>query len=322
MIILPGLQRGCLTITALFLTIAIGGCGAPANTSTSSPAPIRSSAPQGQPITPIPSVMPEPTTGDASAAFQTVLDYYDAINRRAYDRAYHLWAQGGAASNQTFDQFKAGFANTIQVSIQFGMASPSSIGVTVPITVVAIVNAPNNPPEDQLVQRFGGTYTVEHNAAGWQLASANITATNGDAPLPADTGDPLTLLQSYYAAIDGRDFPRAYTYWSDNGAASQQTFMQFSQGFATTNHVAIELGQPQSNGAAGSIYAEVPIVIVATQQDGSQQAFCGTYTLRRLNVPPFDRLGWRIERADIASHANVQPGSDQAKSLLTASCKA
>ena len=53
-------------------------------------------------------------------------------------------------------------------------------------------------------------------------------------------GDPLALLRSYYAAINNRDLARAYTYWSNDGAASKQNFTQFSQGFATTDHVVID----------------------------------------------------------------------------------
>jgi hypothetical protein len=257
-------------------------------------------------------------TGDEVASIQTVLDYYDAINQRAYDRAYRLWAQNGAASGQTLDQFKQGFDGTAQVSVQIGKTSASGGAVTVPI---AITSVENMTEQEQQVRRFQGNYTVQLGANGWRLAGANIAEVDGDSPPPADIGDPLALLQAYYAAINERDFGRAYTYWSNNGAASQQTFTQFSQGFATTDHVTIEAGKPQIGAAAGSAYAETPIVIVATQKDGTQQTFCGAYTLRRLNVPPFDQLGWRMDRASIAPIANVRPSSDVVQRLLTNGCK-
>jgi hypothetical protein len=347
MIKLSTLHHARLSAAALFLAAELAGCGTvrsvppgptpPATSATETTGGAPTTPPTAPPTAPAnppttapaqPTATPAasaPTTApsgeDASAAVQTVLDYYAAINQHAYDRAYHLWAQEGAASNQTFDQFQQGFANTVQVSVQFGKASASASAVTVPISITSVVNVPNGPPPGQQVQRFRGTYTVQPGANGWRIASANIAEAGGGPQPPADVGDPLAILQSYYAAINARDFARAYTYWGDNGQASGQTFTQFSQGFATTDHVAIDVGAPQSGGAAGSIFADVPIVIVATQKDGAQQTFCGTYTLRRPNVPPFDQLGWRIDHAAISQTAGVQPGSDQEKRLLANGCK-
>jgi hypothetical protein len=293
---------------------------APAAPTTPPPtsAPTNAPATQAQPAAPAPTVAPSATSESEPAAIQTVLDYYDAINQRAYDRAYHLWAQNGAASQQTFDQFAKGFDGTTQVSVQIGRTSAQGGAVTVPIAIASVVEVTN---QEQQVRRFQGSYTVQLGANGWRLASAKIAEVSGNTPPPADVGDPLALLQAYYAAINERALGRAYTYWNNNGAASQQSFTQFSQGFATTDHVTIDAGKPQIGGAAGSIYAEAPIVIMATQKDGSQQSFCGTYTLRRLNVPPFDQLGWRIERASIAPITSVQPGSDAEKRLLTNGCQ-
>ena len=79
------------------------------------------------------------------------------------------------------------------------------------------------------------------------------------------------------------------------------------------------LGTPQIGAAAGSIYAEIPALVSAKQRDGSQQTFCGTYTMRKLNVPPFDQLGWHIEKADMAQHAAV-PAADAAR-VLANGCK-
>src|SRR5262245_30180365 len=293
---------------------------APAQPPTTAPAQAPTAAP-AQPPTAAPAPTAAPSaSGDArAAAVQTVLDYYDAIGQRDYARAYHLWVQDGAASNQTFEQFQQGFADTAGVTVQLDSATASASGVAVPITITSVVNVPNH---DQEVRHFRGTYTVQPGANGWRIAAATIAEVSQPAQPPAEVADPLALLRSYYTAINSRDFPRAYTYWSNNGVASQQPFAQFSQGFATTDHVIIDAGQPQVNGAAGSAYAEVPVVIVATQQDGSQQTFCGSYMLRRLNVPPFDQFGWRIYQASVTASGNVEPGSAEAQRLLINGCKA
>lgn len=272
----------------------------------------------------------QPASGaaDYDAAVQTIVSFYDLINQQKYQEAYAYWANGGKASNQTFDQFKSGYINTVRVSLQLGavnnQSSQSDGLIAVPVTLESVVNVPNS--NDQQVQQFSGTYTVQPapsgqgGATGQQIVSANIQPANGPLP-PTAFNDPVQTLQNYYTALNRREFAPAYTYWNDGGIASQQTFPQFAQGFADTDRVVVDYGTPQGQGAAGSLYTDIPVVIVATKNNRAKQSFCGTYTLRRLNVPPFDKLGWRIESAKIAPTADVNPGSDQAKQLLSGGCK-
>jgi len=352
---LTTLRRGTrpLPLAVLAVAFTLTGCSAPgAATSTPPPQPTvfrtapATNAPQpnGVPTAtatnaPQPTVPPEPTapptqapqpttatgTGQADAtvaAVQTVLDYYTAITEKKFDDAYRLWANNGAASGQTLDQFKQGFSNTARVSLQLGTpkTSAGANAVEVPVMLITIANDPN-PNNPQKVQQYRGTYNVAPSANSWQLSGANISEVN-DRPLPpAEFSDPAKLLQNYYDLINRKELATAYTFWGNNGANSKQTFTQFAQGFATTNKVAIELGQPQASGAAGSTYVQVPTVIVATQNDGSQQAYCGSYILRKFHVPPLDQFGLRIEGSTIAPTALVQPGSDQAKQLLAGGCK-
>ena len=53
-------------------------------------------------------------------------------------------------------------------------------------------------------------------------------------------------------------------------------------------------------GAAGSIYASVPVRVRATTTSGEDQRFAGTYELRRVNDVPGAtplQLRWHIHRA-------------------------
>jgi hypothetical protein len=96
----------------------------------------------------------------------------------------------------------------------------------------------------------------------------------------------------------------------------------FVQGFAETAKVALTMGQARTNGAAGSAYTEVPVVVVAQQRDGSRQSFCGTYTLRRTNIPLFDTFGWHINNASILELDNADLDSDTVQQLLNGRCAA
>jgi hypothetical protein len=265
--------------------------------------------------------MPPPASADVAPAVQTVLDYYTAINARAYAQAYQLWANGGAASGQTFDQFQRGFAQTVQVDVLLGTPQgPDAAGrVTVPVNLAAVVNDPSVPNLGQRVQQFQGTYHVAASAEGWRLASAGISEAVGALP-PSALRAPDVLVRSYYEAINRRDIASAYTFWEQLGQASGQTFAQFEQGYANTDQVMVDLGQIQSDVGAGNAYADVPVVIFASQRDGARLTFCGTYTLHSANIPPFNALGWHISRAAIMQIPNVAPGSDQAKRLLNGGC--
>lgn len=72
-------------------------------------------------------------------AAQVIRNYYDAINRRDYKRAYSYWGNGGAI-HQSFDQFKKGFADTASVRVDIGKpgdldAAAGSLYIKIPVTI-------------------------------------------------------------------------------------------------------------------------------------------------------------------------------------------
>ena len=289
-------------------TVPMAGTPVPVVTSTNVPEPaaVATVAPAG--------------SGDADGAVQAVLDYWAAVNEHAYARAYGCWAGGGAASGQTYDQFADGFADTVQVTVQIG-ALPDGNSVeaaTIPVTLTAVANVHNDPAQNQRIDCYRGVYTLRRSGESWHIAGADVARVQNPVLPPVDVAEAGTVLQSYFDAINRREFARAYTCWAELGQASQQTYAQFHQGFGTTARVAFRLGPPRTGAAAGSSYAEVPAVIVATQSDGAIHTYAGTYTLRRANIPPFGQFGWRIERASMARVADLQLDSPEAERLLSA----
>jgi hypothetical protein len=282
---------------------------------TSAPAP--TAVPQ--PLTSAPVTPPPAELIDTIPAVQVVLDYYNAIAQKQYDLAYGLWSQNGTASGQTRTEFEDGYANTAGNSVLLDRATVSGDTVTVPITILSVLNEPD---EAQQPQRFTGTYILRQEASGWHIISASIAEGDALAEPPASTGDALQVLQAYYQAIGEENYPRAYTYWENNGNASQQSYTVFVEGFRNTDSVKLATGQVQTNAAAGSVYAEVPVVVLPQLRDESQQAFCGNYRLRRANVPPFDTFGWRIDSASILKLENAQLDNDIIQRLLAGQCAA
>lgn len=114
--------------------------------------------------------------------------------------------------------------------------------------------------------------------------------------------DAIAVVRGYYAAIDARQYARAYGLWSGGGSASGQSPEQFAAGFADTSDVVVEPGAPgRMDAAAGSRYIEVPVSVRATREDGSVHRYAGSYTLRRAVVDgaSAEQRAWRIASADI-----------------------
>lgn len=114
----------------------------------------------------------------------------------------------------------------------------------------------------------------------------------------------VTVLREYYAAIAAHRFREAYTLWGGNGAPSKQTFDEFARGYSDTRSVSVIPGAPgRVEGAAGSLYIEIPVAIDALATNGKHRRFAGSYVLRRAVVPgatPAERR-WHIYSAQLHS---------------------
>jgi hypothetical protein len=113
---------------------------------------------------------------------------------------------------------------------------------------------------------------------------------------------PVAVIRRYYASIQSRKYDDAYTLWSDSGRASGKTALEFAQGFSGTGSVSVSVGHTvRIEGAAGSQYATVPVIVDAVLASGKRQHFVGTYTLRRAMVDGASReqRQWRIYSAHL-----------------------
>ncbi|HEY9672490.1 MAG TPA: hypothetical protein V6D11_13670 [Waterburya sp.] len=113
----------------------------------------------------------------------------------------------------------------------------------------------------------------------------------------------VQAIRNYYSAINRRDYQQAYSAWDRDGAASQQSFEQFKQGFANTASTAVTVGEPgRLDGAAGSTYIEIPVTVTAVTKNGTRQRFRGSYVLRRVNDVPgstLEQRRWHLYSAHI-----------------------
>ncbi len=88
------------------------------------------------------------------------------------------------------------------------------------------------------------------------------------------------LVRSLYNAINLREYARAYDYFSTPPA---KDFKTFQAGYEHTARVDVLMGEITGDGAAGSIFYNVPTAIKATDDKGVSKVFLGCYTIHAIN---------------------------------------
>lgn len=137
------------------------------------------------------------------------------------------------------------------------------------------------------------------------VPSPQPEATAGEAaeaaPAAPDLGErrnPARVLRSYADALHSRDWPAAARFW---GKGSGVTASTLKAAYNRPVAPVLEVGEGHSEGAAGSIYYEAPVVLRFGEDAPPER---GTLTLRRVNDVPgatAEQLRWHIERSTIGA---------------------
>jgi hypothetical protein len=128
-------------------------------------------------------------------------------------------------------------------------------------------------------------------------------ATSHPEPAASTASSPAQVIIRYYEAINARDYDSAYALWGQSGKASGQSRSEFAAGFGQTANVSVTVGDSvRIEGAAGSQYATVPVVVDAVLRDGAKQHFEGNYIVRRSMVDgaTAEQRRWRIYSASLS----------------------
>jgi hypothetical protein len=124
-----------------------------------------------------------------------------------------------------------------------------------------------------------------------------------EAPFTPDSAQgAANVVQTYYALIGEGKYAEARRLWSDGGKASGVDEAAFAKGFEGFTEYRAQIGAPGGiEGAAGSLYVEVPVVLYGRLKTGAAFNSRGTAVLRRVNNVPGatpEQLRWHIARID------------------------
>lgn len=120
------------------------------------------------------------------------------------------------------------------------------------------------------------------------LSLAAPLAQAQQAPYRDDRSDPAALVESLLNAIGRHEYARAWSYWETPPVGS---YADFVAGYAGSTLIDHRLGPVTIEGAAGSLYGTVPVVLKAREADGREVAYAGCYVTRisspAAQEPPF-----------------------------------
>lgn len=197
---------------------------------------------------------------DRSTATGLMKSYFNAINRHEYLRAYSYW-RDPAVSQGTFEQFQAGYADTSDVTLQFGQiggdVGAGQMYYSVPMLLTERTNAATTksyaacyilhlsqpalqePPFQGLTIERGkatviGSDVESNNALATACSGPDFPAGNPINPAPQtethdiskdnyldERSDPVLVLSSLFNAINRHEYARAYKYWEDQSGNSE-----------------------------------------------------------------------------------------------------
>jgi len=144
---------------------------------------------------------------------------------------------------------------------------------------------------------------------GGQVASALA----GQDDYIDDRSTPQMLITSYFNALNRHEFARAWSYRREGALGDD--FEAFVEGFAEVGNSEFKLGEILGEGAVGSLYFQVPIVVGYEIKGEFADVFAGCFILKltqpAIQSPPFSPLhilnGSLVLVHDVA-FSEAQPG--------------
>ena len=120
------------------------------------------------------------------------------------------------------------------------------------------------------------------------LAALPVRA--GDPAYLDDRSTPGAVVRSYFNAMTLGDFPRAWSYLDEGKRPEFDAFFEF---YADVESVDVKLGTATAEGAAGTVWWQVPVAIRVWTVNGVAVASAGCFTLAQPRPELTDRPPYR-----------------------------
>lgn len=169
---------------------------------------------------------------------------------------------------------------------------------TIAVALILVACAREAPDQDQPVENLAARGEEQDVAS-----SLAPTDPSGPEPAsnPASTKAAIAVLRDYFRLIRDRKFAEAHRFWSTNPGDTDLSDGAFAESFSRYRTYQAEIAAPgRIEGAAGSLYVQVPVTVTGILKNGDPFRLEGPVTLRRANDVPgatAEQLQWRIARS-------------------------
>jgi hypothetical protein len=120
---------------------------------------------------------------------------------------------------------------------------------------------------------------------------------------PTSAQGAANVVQTYYALLGEHRYADAWKLWTQGGQGSGLTAQAFGASFEQYESYNANIGAPGPiEGAAGSLFVSVPVVIFGRRKSGEEVHELGEATLRRVNDVPGstpEQRAWHLYKIDL-----------------------
>jgi hypothetical protein len=143
----------------------------------------------------------------------------------------------------------------------------------------------------------------EPGTPGGLPIQAGTPASEPEGPIdPKSAEGAGQVLQSFGALIEQKRFGEARNLWAASAPQAQMSDAEFAARYKEYSEMHLQVGAPgDMEGAAGSLYIDIPVVLYGRLANGRQFSRSGTATLRRVNDVPGsteEQRRWHIASID------------------------
>jgi hypothetical protein len=198
--------------------------------------------------------------------------------------------------------------------------APAATETTVPqATETETAEPPTELPADTAAPTHTSPPPTAQPPANTKTPNAPVPVSGSG--LPSDYLDDRStatgLIQSYFNAINMKQYLRAYSYWEKGSKVGP--YNAFQQGYQDTDSVKVTLGTISGDAGAGQRHFTVPAVLVAQTSHNKTQTFAACYILHLASpdiqgVPPFNPL------AIASGTAKAARNESKTRDLLAHAC--
>ena len=141
---------------------------------------------------------------------------------------------------------------------------------------------------------------VEPRAPGTPGGLPDDRTPLSEAPFtPQSAQGAADVVQTYFAHIGEKQYAKAWRLWARGGEASDQDEATFVAGFGVYAQYSAQVGAPgEIEGAAGSLFVEVPVQVYGRMKSGEEFHLYGPVRLRRVNDVDGSTAGQRLWHID------------------------